>query len=175
MVHGDLGKDSESKAQIEAEANIEEQEKLGAIKKINSIVGELLDTSKTDAEKAIDDVAGKAKETIDKVGKNIDKSSVVQHERDDKAAYTKHKKEDAEKKDRKENPDKYKLKETRTEFQKYLQDRNELEKKQAREKNASTSTISPAAVESMELPLCCNLRKTTERLSKNVSLPITVR
>lgn len=123
-----------------------------AIRKINGIVG-LIGRSKLNK---LVDKAIQSEMEIDKLGKELDGNSVVQHERDDKASYRAKQIEEAEKKDRKDNPDKYKLKDTKSEHAEYLKRRAELEKKHKEEVAKRQSTVSPAevstAAESMELP-----------------------
>ena len=125
-----------------------EKDYKAAVKKINNIVDELIKK------------ATKKETEIESVGKNLDKNSVVQHERDDKAAYSAKQKEEAQKKDKKDNPDKYKLKETKSEHEQHAKDRDALIKKQEKERAKKFGTTSPAEVspagESMELPVCVN-------------------
>lgn len=129
-----------------------------AVKKINQIVGEVTDSGALLSKFKLNRTISKTEKKLGDVGKVLDSSSVVQHEREDKAAYREKMLEEAQKKDRKNNPDKYKLKETKSEYDSYLKRKAELDKKQADERAKKTSTVSPAEVssaeEGMELPTC---------------------
>lgn len=107
-----------------------------AIKEINDMVKRLL-------AKAI-----KSDTKLAKMGQVLDKSSVVQHERDDKEAWRKKQAEDALKRDKKENPDKYRLLDANKAHDKYVKDRAEMEARQANERQ----TIVAKGTESMDLP-----------------------
>ena len=116
--------------------NTPEEDYKEAVREINKMVNKLIKN------------ATESETQIEKLGKVLDNNKTVLHERDDKEAWRKKQAEDATKKDKKNNPDKYLLRESDKVHKDYVTQKAELEAKQASEK----ATIVGPGKEAMELP-----------------------